>query len=678
MSAATSSSPSTTTTTTTTTTAASATQIWTYLVPFYIGWRIWWANRLPLMDCDEVYNYWEPLHYIIFGNGGFQTWEYSNEFALRTYAYLSPLWALAKVFGVLIRHLPSWWWPLLTSQTVRIENSSSSGDNSNRVALFILLRATLAAVMALAEISFCKALAAQKSSNNEKASYYNTILGLVTASLLLSSAGMSHAAGALLPSSTIMFFWLIASTAFLQQRPLTFVVAAVVATLAVGWPFGVLMFVPMGIALLYEQRHRLVTFVLQIVVITAIVQGAVMWIDFQQYQKVVSPTWNIIMYNTKGRGDELYGIEPLSYYIKNLILNFNYVVVGMAALPVVVLLQRNYTLATVLVPMYIWVGVVFPRPHKEERFLFPIYPCICLGAAILSVGAMDVYFSKVVQTPPPRLKIALLIQGLLWAPAAVLSFGRTYALSLYYTAPLYVYAQLQQQPDVVDSVICTCGEWYRFPSSFYLPSTIQSFGFVKSSFEGQLPHLFVEGIGSGPNNPNQFNDANLAEPGSYVNSIDDCDYLIDLWSSEDCRENDSLWMPVAQGSFLDADRTSTIHRVLYLPHLHEQEQSRGGVVYDDYVLYQKRYVYCTVQSGLVFVSRILPREYGMSGDEDTQLLELSDCLVTRKCYYVFRFAQDCERCVEHSAIDTRIPHDASLGLSLCLLQGAMAMVQRES
>ena len=26
-------------------------------------------------DCDEVYNYWEPLHYLVHGSG-MQTWEY--------------------------------------------------------------------------------------------------------------------------------------------------------------------------------------------------------------------------------------------------------------------------------------------------------------------------------------------------------------------------------------------------------------------------------------------------------------------------------------------------------------------------------------------------------------------------------------------------------------------------
>lgn len=38
-------------------------------------------------DCDETYNFWEPLHYLFYGTG-MQTWEYSAGFALRPYIYL--------------------------------------------------------------------------------------------------------------------------------------------------------------------------------------------------------------------------------------------------------------------------------------------------------------------------------------------------------------------------------------------------------------------------------------------------------------------------------------------------------------------------------------------------------------------------------------------------------------
>ena len=67
----------------------------------------------------------------------------------------------------------------------------------------------------------------------------------------------------------------------------------------------------------------------------------------------------------------------------------------------------------------------------------------------------------------------------------------------------------------------------------------------------------------------------------------DCDYIIDIWDSQDCRENDSEWIPLVRGAFLDAERTSILHRVLYIPRLHEQAETQGEVRYDDYVLFKR-------------------------------------------------------------------------------------------
>lgn len=555
---------------------------WTaYWVPLYIGFRIWLANRMPLMDCDEVYNYWEPLHFLLYQNG-FQTWEYSNEYALRTYAYLLPLYGLSKVFLTLIPHLPAWLWPLLTNQLVVVIDDTFK---NNKVALFLLLRSTLAALMAFAEISFCQAIA--ESSGKKESSSQTVTIGIVTGGLMLTSAGMSHASGALLPSSTLTCLWLVGAAAFLRQQHTRFILVATLATLAIGWPFGVIMFAPIGLAIIVRERKRLVLLLLKILSITLVVQATVMWIDFHHYGRVVSPTWNILMYNIKAGGDELYGVEPWTYYVKNLLLNFNYAVVGITSvLPLFLLKQersKNVSVLILLLPMYLWLLIVGPRPHKEERFLFPIYPCISLGAAISTVTIVDGLLSWLRQTTP-RSSTVLKIQALLWAPAAILSLSRASALAKYYTAPLNVYAQLQKEPNVVDSVVCTCGEWYRFPSSFFLPPTIDSFRFVQSSFQGQLPQPFTS-KGSGPGAKTKFNDRNRPEPGSYV-TIDDCDYLIDLWTS-DCRENDFIWKPIAHDSFLDAERTSTLHRTLYIPYLHEQAMTHGGAEYVDYVLYKK-------------------------------------------------------------------------------------------
>lgn len=76
-----------------------------YLVAFrmIILLRFFAAMYSSISDCDEgqspsplglssahllaVFNYWEPLHYLLKGSG-FQTWEYSPVYAIRSYFYL--------------------------------------------------------------------------------------------------------------------------------------------------------------------------------------------------------------------------------------------------------------------------------------------------------------------------------------------------------------------------------------------------------------------------------------------------------------------------------------------------------------------------------------------------------------------------------------------------------------
>ena len=47
-------------------------------------------------DCDETFNYWEPGHFLVYGKG-FQTWEYSPLYAIRSYFYLWLYMAPAKI-----------------------------------------------------------------------------------------------------------------------------------------------------------------------------------------------------------------------------------------------------------------------------------------------------------------------------------------------------------------------------------------------------------------------------------------------------------------------------------------------------------------------------------------------------------------------------------------------------
>lgn len=68
-----------------------------------------------IKDCDESFNYWEPLHLLVFTppkaaaltpsnasfQAPFQTWEYSPEYAIRSWAYLLQYVPLARTLAVL-------------------------------------------------------------------------------------------------------------------------------------------------------------------------------------------------------------------------------------------------------------------------------------------------------------------------------------------------------------------------------------------------------------------------------------------------------------------------------------------------------------------------------------------------------------------------------------------------
>lgn len=55
----------------------------------------------PIQDCDETFNYWEPTHYLSHGYG-LQTWEYSPDFAIRSWLYIG----LHAIVGNIRRLLP--------------------------------------------------------------------------------------------------------------------------------------------------------------------------------------------------------------------------------------------------------------------------------------------------------------------------------------------------------------------------------------------------------------------------------------------------------------------------------------------------------------------------------------------------------------------------------------------
>lgn len=142
------------------------------------------------------------------------------------------------------------------------------------------------------------------------------------------------------------------------------------------------------------------------------------------YGRLTVVPWNIVRYNVFGgveRGPDLYGTSHWSYYLLNLILNFNILVpLALLALPALALtsvIDRKRlgfvkpgpnesspftTIAFRLAPFYLWLGILTFQGHKEERFMFPAYPLLCFNAAVtlyLMRGWQEVIFITLTKSP---------------------------------------------------------------------------------------------------------------------------------------------------------------------------------------------------------------------------------------------------------------------------------------
>ena len=314
------------------------------------------------------------------------------------------------------------------------------------------------------------------------------------------------------------------------------------------------------------------------------------------------PAVNILLYNVvgggDGTGDLLYGEEPASYYVINLFLNLNIVALLATFLPLlqilmIVLGDRSQSLSQLLylLPAYLWLAVMFSRPHKEERFLYPTYPLLCLAAALALKHLTDIGTGFAAKLSNSSFAASLMrimhlgVWGLLGLHA-ILSASRVVSMSTNYTAPLHLYRHLYHNI-TPPARVCVGGEWYRFPTSFFLPDERASISFVKSSFGGQLPQPFrpVNGTWDTPLQP--FNELNKEEPSRYV-SISDCDYLIELLPEGPTEEaikatlkksgenKPNKWEVVKTWPFLNVDASRSPFRALYIPKLTPKYVSYGA------------------------------------------------------------------------------------------------------
>jgi alpha-1,2-mannosyltransferase len=254
---------------------------------------------------------------------------------------------------------------------------------------------------------------------------------------------------------------------------------------------------------------------------------------------------------------------------------------------------------------------------------------LCFGSSIameeimnMTMAVLSLIRPKKLKGPSSSIKLFRLLLGfILLTPFAVISISRSMALHHNYSAPLDVYrhyyyhhnhevvqkgivsATQQNEPEYY---VCTAGEWYRFPSSFFLPSNTQ-FGFLKSSFTGQLPQPFTA-LGSKEESltiqEGKYNDMNREEMDRYT-TFSQCSYVVELVPSSSPRgsyaydeaetalpeclqymksdvNSERSWTQVASYKYLDVMSTDALHRILYIPF-----RRTGKVKYKGYNLYSK-------------------------------------------------------------------------------------------
>lgn len=127
---------------------------------------------------------------------------------------------------------------------------------------------------------------------------------------------------ALLPSSFSMYFGCSALAAWWQKRySLAIFFTAISALL--GWPFAALIGVPLVLELLIRERDWR-TFVQWTLISGATIALPMIAIDTSYFGKLTFAPLNIVWYNVfTSHGPNIFGTEPLSYYIINGFLNFN-------------------------------------------------------------------------------------------------------------------------------------------------------------------------------------------------------------------------------------------------------------------------------------------------------------------------------------------------------------------
>ncbi|CAO2199508.1 unnamed protein product [Urochloa humidicola] len=471
------------------------------------------ASSNLIHDCDEVFNYWEPLHFLLY-RSGFQTWEYSSDFALRSYLYL------------IIHAL--------------VAGPASLIFGEHKVRVFYSVRIFLGLISTITETVLVVALSRR----------YGKRFACYVLAMLCLSSGCFFASTSFLPSSFSMYAVTLSSALFLLEK-YAVAVAAAAAGVILGWPFSILVFLPVTVYSLVRGPFGRVFLSGFLTSLSLLALSFV--VDYHYYGRLTFSVFNLLKYNVLGGGEShLYGTEGPSFYFRNGFNNFNFAFI---------------------------LALLFLGAHKEERFLYPIYTLICVAAAAVIDSFPDFFHDKYSSDQSIFEKIAKGLRPLILGFILCASHSRTFSMLNGYGAPLQIYQHLENHDDSgPGSVLCIGSEWHRYPSSFFIPSYISEVRWIDDGFRGLLPFPFNETPGGTSAAPSYFNNKNKASEEQFLKDIGACTLLVelDLRRPYPSRGNDlKTWEALAALPFLDRELSPALYRSFFVPYKWQQNNAFG-------------------------------------------------------------------------------------------------------
>ena len=537
----------------------------------------------PISDCDETYNYWEPTSFLL-NNNGMQTWEYYNKYKLRSYIYILPQYYFGKIlmyYGL------------------------------NNIQIFYGIRIFLTIIMFICETYFLSGIYHWFGKRTTKYTLY----------FMTFSSGMFNCCSAYLPQSFVLCCMLMCYGSLYRNNYRLIILFMGIAGL-IGWPFIGLL----GLQLLIDLfvKYGVYNTIRDSVIIGGILVGLTVIVDYVYYKEIFFAPINIVLYNLSfmnddNTGQNLYGTDNWKYYVKNLLFNFNIVFIlalinvfccdyirltfncikGLFRISKNISKQKRYKASNIyayaysnklhhfhhtILPFWIWYIFFTIMPHKEERFLFVIYHLIALNGA-LSITHFIIPKIPYINDILNKMSWIFNFRRLITPIYIIISISRTYGQYKYYRGPIEIWTNIDNEiikyndynndSNIIPN-ICVGKEWYRIPTTLLVK--YGKIRFYKSNFDGQLPGYFE----STYNSTQKYNDKNREEPSRYIDSINNCQYIVDLIEiNVNINEyNINNYDIILNEPFLDRNFTKFPFRSLYLGDKH--------TFYANYVLLRKK------------------------------------------------------------------------------------------